>query len=222
MTLSNMVDDILLEARNNNIGESEKLSRHQIILWIKSYRSMLLKQKLDRGEQIDDMFKQTIRMHLSRVETAPGHFVYVSDDDLPTLLSTKNLTGLLQVKDAFGNIIQIGNETKMKYQKYRKYTCKDYIAYKQDSKLFVEGANNLLQYVDADVIIEDPTIEQACYDPDTDEYPMPNHMWPTIKDLIFTKDLAWMIRQVSDNTNDSKDDTQNTFNRNLYRNSNRR
>jgi hypothetical protein len=43
MTLSNLVDDILLEARNNNIGESEKLSRHQIILWIKSYRTMLLK-----------------------------------------------------------------------------------------------------------------------------------------------------------------------------------
>ena len=105
MTLSNMVDDILLEARNNNIGESEKLSRHQIILWIKSYRSMLLKQKIDKEEQIDDMFKQTLRMHVSRIERDPGHFVYMTDQDLPVLLNTKKLNGLLQVKDAFGNII---------------------------------------------------------------------------------------------------------------------
>lgn len=56
MTLNNFIDDILLEARNNNIAESEKLSRHQIALWIKSYRAMLIKQKLDKKENLDDMF----------------------------------------------------------------------------------------------------------------------------------------------------------------------
>jgi hypothetical protein len=43
MSLNMLIDDILLEARNNNIGESEKLSRHQIELWIKTYRAYLLK-----------------------------------------------------------------------------------------------------------------------------------------------------------------------------------
>ena len=56
MTLSNLIDDVMLEARNNNIAESEKLSSHQIHLWIKSYRAMLIKQKLDKGEALDDMF----------------------------------------------------------------------------------------------------------------------------------------------------------------------
>ena len=221
MTLSNLVDDILLEARNNNIGESEKLSRHQIILWIKSYRSMLLKQKIDKGEPLDDMFTQTIRMHLSKVETAPGHHSYISDEELPKLLSTKNMTGLVAVKDTYGNLIQIGHETKMKYQRYRKVACKDYIAYKQNNRLCVEGMPHMLEYVDAKVIMEDPTVEQACYNPDVDEFPMPAYLWPTIKDLIFTKDLAWMIRQVSDTTNNSSDDNQNTFNQNLYRNTRR-
>ena len=222
MTLSNMVDDILLEARNNNIGESEKLSRHQIILWIKTYRAMLLKQKIDRGEVIDDIFTQTIRMHLSRVQTAPGHYIYKSDEDLPTLLNTKKLTGLLSVKDAYGNVIQVGNETKMKYQQYRKNTCADYIAWKDGNKVCVQGSNNLLEYIDAKVIMEDPTSKVACYNPDTDEYPLPGHMWPTIKDLIFTKDIIYITRQLSDVTNDSKDDNQNNFNPNLYRNSRRR
>jgi hypothetical protein len=43
MKLSELVDDVLLDVRNNNIGESEKLSRHQIELWIKAYRAMLIK-----------------------------------------------------------------------------------------------------------------------------------------------------------------------------------
>jgi hypothetical protein len=56
MTLNQLCDDVLLEARNNNIAESEKLSRRQIELWIKSYRAMLIKQKLDKKENLDDMF----------------------------------------------------------------------------------------------------------------------------------------------------------------------
>lgn len=221
MTLQNMVDDILLEARNNNIAESEKLSKHQIILWIKSYRSMLIKQKIDKGENIDDMFTQTIRMHLSKVQDGAGHYEYISDEELPTLLSTKHLTGLISVKDTFGNIIQVSNETVMKYQRYRKYTCADYIAYKKGNKICVEGNSNMLEYIDAKVIVEDPTDEKACYNPETDEYPMPNYMWPTIKDLIFNKDLNWMIRQASDVTNDTQDNNQNSFNPNLYRSSRR-
>jgi hypothetical protein len=43
MTLNELCDDILLEARNNQITESEKLSKRQIEIWIKTYRAYLLK-----------------------------------------------------------------------------------------------------------------------------------------------------------------------------------
>ena len=222
MTLNNLIDDVILEARNNNIAESEKLSRRQIELWIKSYRAMLIKQKLDKKERIDDMFTQTIRMHVDKVETDPGHIEYVGDKELPTLLNTKWFTGLINVKDAYGNLIQIGSETKMKFQKYRKYTCKDYIAYKKNNKIYVEGDANQLEYIDVQVIAEDPTEHKLCYDPDKDEYPIPVYMWPTIKDLIFNSDIYTMFQQRSDVTNNTSDETQNTYNPNLYRNSRRR
>lgn len=222
MTLQNMIDDILLEARNNNIAESEKLSKHQIALWIKSYRAMLIKQKLDKKEKLDDMFTQTIRMHVDKVEEDPGHIEYVGDQELPTLLNTKWFTGLINVKDAYGNIIQLGDETKMKFQKYRKYTCKDYIAYKKGNRVYVEGDANTLEYIDVQVLAEDPTESKLCYDPSKDEYPLPVYMWPTIKDMIFSKDVYTMFQQQSDVTNDTQDDTQNTYNRNLYRNQRRR
>ena len=222
MTLDNYIDDVLLEARNNNIAESEKLSRHQIELWIKSYRAMLIKQKLDKNEPLDDMFTQTVRMHISKVECEPGHYEYIGDKELPTLLNTKSFTGLISVKDAYGNIIQIGSETKMKYQKYRKYTCADYIAYKKNNNIYVEGGLNTLEYIDVQVIAEDPTEGILCYNPSKDEYPIPVYMWSTIKDLIFDKDFGTMIRQQSDITNNSQDNTQNGFNPNLYRTSRRR
>ena len=222
MTLNQLTDDILLEARNNNIAESEKLSKHQIHLWIKSYRAMLIKQKLDKKEKLDDMFTQTIRMHVDKIENDPGHIEYVGDKELPTLLNTKWFTGLINVKDAYGNIIQVGDETKMKFQKYRKYTCKDYIAYKKGNKVYVEGDANQLEWIDVQILAEDPTEDKMCYDPSKDEYPLPAYMWPTIKDLIFDKDFGTMIRQQSDVSNDSQDNTQNSFNANLYRTSRRR
>ena len=222
MTLNQLTDDILLEARNNNIAESEKLSKHQIHLWIKSYRAMLIKQKLDKKEKLDDMFTQTIRMHVDKIENDPGHIEYVGDKELPTLLNTKWFTGLINVKDAYGNIIQVGDETKMKFQKYRKYTCKDYIAYKKGNKVYVEGDTNQLEWIDVQILAEDPTEDKICYDPSKDEYPLPVYMWPTIKDLIFDKDFGTMIRQQSDVSNDSQDNTQNSFNANLYRTSRRR
>ena len=222
MTLNNLIDDVLLEARNNHIAESEKLSRRQIELWIRSYRAMLIKQKLDKKEPLDGMFTQTIRMHVNRIEEEPGHFEYIGDKELPTLLNTKWFTGLINVKDAYGNIIQIGSETKMKLQTYRKYTCKDYIAYKKGNKIYVEGGLNNLEYIDVEVIAEDPTEDKMCYDPSKDEYPIPVYMWPTIKNMIFNADIYTMFQQRSDTINDTQDNTQNTYNPNLYRNSRRR
>lgn len=222
MTLNNYVDDVLLEARNNNIAESEKLSRRQIELWIRSYRAMLIKERLEKKMPLDDMFTQTIRMHVDKIETDPGHIEYVGDKQLPTLLNTKWFTGLISVKDAYGNIIQVGDETKMKFQKYRKYTCKDYIAYKKGDKVYIEGDANSLEWIDVQVLAEDPTESKLCYNPNEDEYPLPVYMWPTIKNMIFNSDIYTMFQQRSDVTNDTQDNTQNTYNPNLYRNSRRR
>nr|DAJ17988.1 MAG TPA: Structural protein [Podoviridae sp. ctY3D12]DAN87393.1 MAG TPA: Structural protein [Caudoviricetes sp.] len=43
MSLNELIDNILLIARNSNITESEHLSRIQIEKWIIAYRAMLIK-----------------------------------------------------------------------------------------------------------------------------------------------------------------------------------
>ena len=108
----------------------------------------------------------------------------------------------------YGNIIQIGNYTKAKLQKYRKATCADYIAWVKGDKIYVEGDSNQLEYISVDVIAENPEDLKSCFDPD-DEYPVPGSMIPTIIQMILTNELRTMITMPSDITNNSEDNTQN-------------
>ena len=214
MTLSNLIDNILQIARNNNVAESEHLSRHQIALWIHYYRAFMIKQWIDRErllDDIDEMFIQTIEpIHLDKVETSPGKIVYVGDRELPKLIKFNKRVGVVAVRDMHGNLIQLGSYTKAKLQKYRKATCADYIAWVKGNKIYVEGDSNLLEWISVDVIAEDPTDLGDCWDPD-DEYPIPGAMIPTIVQLIMERELNVMVRMPSDTTNNSEDNTQNRF-----------
>lgn len=213
MSLNNLVDNILLIARNSNIAESEHLSRRQIELWIRYYRTMLIKQAIDKGYDIDESYLTTIGpIHLDRNETTPGKFVYVGDKELPALIGFRYRPGVVNVRDMFGNLIQIGSYTKAKLQSYRKATCKDYIAWVKGNKIYVEGDSNQLEYIEVDVIAEDPTEDKACYDPNSD-YPIPMHMIPVITQMILERELRILVSQPSDVTNDSSDDTQNKYNK---------
>lgn len=211
MTLNQLVDNILLIARNSNISESEHLSRIQIEKWIIAYRAMLIKQDIDKDRDINDMYITTIEpIHLDVVETVPGKIVYVGDRELPKLIDFNYRTGLINVRDMYGNLIQIGNYTKAKLQKYRRATCKDYIAWLKNNKIYVEGDENELEYISVDVIAEDPTELVDCFDPNAD-FPIPEAMIPRITSLILERELRALVVMPSDTTNNSQDNTQNIY-----------
>lgn len=208
-TLNNIIDDLLLLLRNNNIAESENLSKIQIELWIHQYRAYLLKQDLDKGRDVNPEYTQVIGLiHVSETGSeVPGKVEYISDDELPSFIDLHYGSGLLTVKDAFGNLIQVGNETKAKYQKYRKYGCGDYIAYIKGKHLYLEGPGDL-EYVELIGILEDPTEAGPCFDADA-KYPMPANLIPALKHLILDKEFNVLLSVPSDETNDSRHDVQN-------------
>lgn len=208
-TLNTLIDDILLELRNSSVAESEHISRIQIEQWIANYRAVLIKQDIDKGRDINPMYIQTMPcIHLDKVDTVAGKIEYKSNIELPKLIDFHFRTGLVYVKDMYGNLIQLGHETKMRYQRYRKYTCGDYIAYIKNNRLYIEGSDNQLEWVEIGIIAENPADLNECFDPDS-EYPVPAHMIPVIKDMIFSKELNIMHQMPSDETNNSRDDMQN-------------
>lgn len=207
-SLNAIIDDILLQYRNSEISESEDLSRLQIEQWVHNYRAKLLREELDKGYDINEEFVQRIGpLHLSPLNCKykPCECTRRSDEELPSFITLHHGTGLLWIKDLNGNLIQLGDETKAKLQRERKYTCGDYIAWQDGKYLMLDGPCNL-EYVWVGGIFEDPTDAGDCFDADNEKYPMPAHLIPVIKDLIFTKELNIMIQMPSDKTNNSQND----------------
>lgn len=205
-SLNALIDDIYNIYRDSNISESENLSRIQVEKWIHHYRALLIKQDLDKGRDINPFYVQTLGpLHISKVSDCVGGFKYISDEKIPPFIDLHYGTGIVSVKDLDNNLIQLGTETKAKYQSSRKYTCKDYIAYIKNGYLHILGPEHL-EYVKIEGVLEDPTKAGPCFDYDNTSYPIPSNMIPTLKELIFSKELNIMLRVPSDTTNNSTND----------------
>lgn len=205
-SLNSIVQDILLIYRDNEISESENISRIQVEQWIHQYRAYLIKQDLDKGREVNPSYVQTIGpLHISKVSKCTNEYDYISDEELPKFIDLHFGSGLLAVKDLNGNLIQVGTETKAKYQTSRKYTCSDYIAYIKNNHLYLSGPEHL-EYVKIEGILEDPTQAGDCFDRDDTPYPVPANMIPTIKQMIFERELNIMSQMPSDDTNNSTND----------------
>lgn len=208
-SLNAIIDDIFLTFRDNNLSESENLSRIQVEQWIHQYRALLLKQDIDKGREIDPQYIQVLGpLHISKVGCLPNTYEYISDEKLPKFLDLHFGTGLVWVKDLNGNLIQVGTETKAKYQLARKFTCNDYIAYLKNNHLYL-GGPGYLEWVQIGGVLEDPTEAADCFDYDTTPYPVPANLIPVIKDMIFTRELQIVLQVPTDDTNNSTNDVKN-------------
>ena len=208
-TLDSIIDDILLELRNHNISESEPISRIQIEQWITQYRSILIKQDIDKGRDINPSYEQTIyNIGLSLVENIEYNTLIFhrlkSDIKIPKAIDFHYKSGITSVLDLHGNEIQLMSEKRSNMQKYRRYTDGDYTAYLKDDYLYLNGPM-IIEKIEVNGIFENPC-EVPGFDY-TNQYPMPANMIPTLKELIFTKELK--IALPTDNKNNSSNDLEN-------------
>lgn len=204
-TLRSLIDDIMLTVRNNNISESEDLSRRQIEQWIHYYRAFLLKQDINKDRDINPNYVQTldnvalIEVPYYSVETVGDSkcMLYRTVDDIPKPIDLHFGTGIILVTDLLNSTIQHMPKARRKYNNHRKHTRKDYTWYYQPTKLYIEGCGPL-GYIRISGIWEDPT--EAGLLPD-DKYPFPTDMIPALKQMILEKELGIMLKLPSDDKN---------------------
>ena len=208
MTIDNIVDDILLTLRNHNISESESISRRQIELWILSYSSLLKRQEVDKGNYIaDSMFQDIVLdMKLDNNVSYGGIDFYrlVSTTNIPKTIDISSSFRLSGVFDMSGNEIQIMSKRRSDLQYERKYTGRDYTAYINGSKLYLNG-DLLLDKVIFRSIFDDPYAVPG-FNNDS-EFPLSPSLIPALKALILDKELR--ILAPTDNINNSNNDTEN-------------
>lgn len=224
ISLKEIIDDILLLVRNNNISESEDLSRAQIASWVNAYRRHLWKEHLEelkklaqQGADIEDLVDDEF---LKIKETGPHKLVDVeSKDDDPTFTKVTEDTfenilnnvgsSILAIHDQDGCNIQYMNHVRRHYQYFRKYTFGELTGfYKDDKHIYIQGTqdDNDLRYIWVLAVYEvedDDQDDDTGDEPDEDDVKIPAWMVPPIKNLIMKNELPFMLNRPSDDSNNS-------------------
>lgn len=226
ISLRELTDDILLLVRNNNISESEDLSRAHIHSWIKAYKNQLWKQERDRIKALarqGQLNEETLADNefIKRVEIGPLELEEVqSKSDVPTFTKRTvdvipdvmdNAEGsILAIHDQQGEVIQYMNHIRRHYQYWRKYTFGEMTAYYMDNgHIYVQGLvdEDELKYIYVLYLLEvkdDTPDGEGEDDPeDEDDVEIPAWMVPPIKKLILTNELAFMLNRPSDDSNNA-------------------
>lgn len=226
ISLRVLTDDILLLVRNNNISESEDLSRAHIHSWIKAYKNQLWKQERDRLKALarqGALDEETLADNefIKRVEIGPLELEEVqSKSDVPTFTKRTvdvipdvmdNAEGsILAIHDQQGEVIQYMNHIRRHYQYWRKYTFGEMTAYYMDNgHIYVQGLvdEDELKYIYVLYLLEvkddTPDGEDEDDPADEDDVEIPAWMVPPIKKLILTNELAFMLNRPSDDSNNA-------------------
>lgn len=224
ISLTTIIDDILLLVRNNNISESEDLSRQQIAAWVKAYRKKLWKDRMDKlkeaatnyGDDLESLvddelltIKEVGPLELEDVESYDGVPLHTKRT-VDTLDNVFNNSGysILSIHDQIGTNIQYMNHIRRHYQYYRKYTGGDLTAYYQDDKhVYVQGLedNNNLRNIWVMAIYEigEEDDDADSDDMEEDDVKIPGWMVPDIKNNILKNELAFMVNRPSDDSNNA-------------------
>ena len=72
ITLNTIITDLLLVIRGSKISDSETISKRQLEEWIHQYRSLLIKQDIDKGKMPNPDYIQEIdHLKLESIDTSP-------------------------------------------------------------------------------------------------------------------------------------------------------
>ena len=205
-SLRTVIDDILLIVRNNNISESEDLSRDQIRAWVISYKAYLAKKKQEKDKEngddmdIDDSMSSSIGpLELVNVRsTNPSLCIKKTKNKLPDI-SGDSGSNILNITDESGCSIQLMNASRRHYHNFRRYTYGEPSYRLQDGYIYIEGAN--ISHLKG-IYVEANFVEGADTD-DEDSVIIPGWMIPDIKKAIMDNELAFMLKRPSDDTNNS-------------------
>jgi len=222
VTLNTIVTDLLEIIRGAQITQSEPISDRQVENWVHQYRAKLIKQDLDKNKYPNPDYIQTIQaLELEEVDEAEGstlstgYKTFRTKIQLPETLNLNFLPGFTFIGTLTGEEIQLSPESRARWQKYRKYTGDDKIAFLRGGKLYIHNDNEL-RYITVRGIFEVPPEVSHLDNPnetitdvtENSAYPIPIDMIPVLKQMILQGELGMEMKSYSDVTQDSASDVE--------------
>ena len=209
-SLRTIVDDILLIVRNNNISESEDLSRAQISAWVMQYRAYLSKKQIQQDEQTGDDVEPADTIDTTTI----GPFEledwnnpnkdeccgYMFKKTKKKVLTTENSEkDIVSVYDQNYCTIQYMYNQRKHFHRFRRYTYNEPTCWFDDGYIYIEGSN----LDDIESIYITGNIDPEGYAKGEENVTIPGWMIPDIKKAIMTNELAFMLKRPSDDSNNS-------------------
>jgi len=217
ITLNTIVTDLLNTVRGSKISQSETISRRQIEDWVNQYRGVLIKQDLDKGKMPNPDYIQEIpslRLEVvdktTESELASDAYFMRTVLELPNTLDLNFKSGFTYVGTLDGKEIQLVPEGRVYWQKFKRFTKKEALAFLRNKHIYVSNVTPL-SHITVRGIFEipmeasrfiNPALSTQTYDTLDDRYPIPVSMVPTLKTMILQQELGIMAQAPSDNTND--------------------
>jgi hypothetical protein len=222
ITLNTISTDLLNIVRGSTISRSEPISKRQIEEWIHQYRSLLLKQDLDKGKVPNPDYIQEIDyIKLSVIDEGGENnindslnaysYILRTDLQIPNTIDLNFKSGFMYIGTVSGDEIQFVPESRSKWQQYKKYTNNDSLCFLRNNYLYVLN-NRPLSYITVRGVFEvpsevarfiNPITEQPYFNIDS-KYPIPANMVPVLKEMILKKELGIQVQSYSDTKNDSE------------------
>lgn len=205
-SLRTLIDDILLLVRNNNISESEDLSRSQIASWIMAYKAYLTKKEQDKEEDDDDEDPD------DSLTTTIGPLELIEDPDQDdrsdnTIYRTAEKINtaedseddIYSIMGANGCVIQYMIQQRKHYHRFRRYTWNEPTCWYNNGYIYVEGDGA----EDLGSIYVTGSMDSSETAEDEDSVTVPGWMIADIKNMIMKNELAFMLQRPSDDSNNS-------------------
>lgn len=209
-SLRTIIDDILLIVRNNNISESEDLSRAQIASWVIQYRAYLAKKQAEQDEQTGDDTEPSDTINSTTIGPLELEDCNNSaEDDCCGYMFKKTKEKVLTTENSESDIIGVYDQNycpiqymynqRKHFHRFRRYTYNEPTCWFDNGYIYIEGSN--LDNIES--IYVTGNIDPEGYADGEDDVTIPGWMIPDIKKAIMTNELAFMLKRPSDDSNNS-------------------
>jgi hypothetical protein len=217
VTLNSIVMDLLNIVRSANISRSELISPRQIEMWVHQYRSILIKQDLDKGRMANpDYIQELPALELEVVDEtkgadlASGQYLLRTKLELPKTIDLNYRSGFMFVGTIDGREIQFVPEGRVRWQQYKKYTSGDNLAFLRSKRMYLVYPTPI-KYLTIRGIFEVPTEvgnftnthADYTYADWNSPYPISQNMIPVLKSMILKQELGMTVQAQSDTSNDA-------------------
>lgn len=203
ISLKSIIYDLLNIVRGANVVDDELVSERQIEAWIHQYRADLIKKELDKKKYPNPAYIQNINNVL--LEWDSNKESYRTTIDIPKFIDLNYGYTSTFIGDTLGNQIQLVPESRVQWQKYKRFTQEDPLASINNNRIYIENSAGINK-IDIRGIFENPikAVEANGETPTYDmEYPIPANMVVALKKLILKEQFGIELTSPSDINNDA-------------------